>query len=83
QLLRLEKARKVVLEADAVEVKMRKAVKSGAIPKAKGPALYDSAKAKGVITPAEFDLMKQVDAVRLDAVTVDDFSESEYQNKIP
>jgi acyl-CoA dehydrogenase len=83
QLLRLEKARKIVLEADAVENKMRKAVKSGAIPRAKGPALYESAKSSGVITAAEFDLMKQVDAVRLDAVTVDDFSESEYQNKIP
>lgn len=83
QLLRLEKARKIVLEANAVEQKMRKAVKAGTIPKAKGAALYESAKSKGVISAQEFDLMKQVDVVRLDAVTVDDFSEQEYHAKVP
>ena len=82
QLLRLEKARTIVIQAEGVEAKMRKAVKSGAIPKAKGMALYESAKAKGIINDQEFNLLKEVDKVRLDAVTVDDFSEQEYHARI-
>lgn len=82
QLHRLENARKIVIQAETVESKMRKAVKSGAIPKAKGMALYESSKAKGIINEQEFNLLKEVDKVRLDAVTVDDFSEQEYHSKL-
>ena len=83
QLLRLEKARSIVMQAESIEAKMRKAVKAGTIPRAKGTKLYESAKAANIITEQEFNLLKEVDLVRLDAVTVDDFSEQEYQNKIP
>ncbi len=82
QLLRLEKARTIVIQAEGIEAKMRKAVKSGAVPKAKGLMLYESCKAKGIINDQEFALLKEVDKVRLDAVTVDDFSEQEYHSKI-
>lgn len=83
QLLRLEKARSIVIQSESIEAKMRKAVKAGTIPKAKGLKLYESAKAANIITEQEFNLLKEVDLIRLDAVTVDDFSEQEYQNKIP
>ena len=83
QLLRLEKARSIVIQSESIEAKMRKAVKAGTIPKAKGIKLYESAKAANIISDQEFNLLKEVDIVRLDAVTVDDFSEQEYQNKIP
>jgi acyl-CoA dehydrogenase len=82
QLHRLENARRIVIQAESVESKMRKAVKSGAVPKAKGLALYESCKAKGIINDQEFNLLKEVDKVRLDAVTVDDFSEQEYHSKL-
>lgn len=82
QLHRLENARRIVIQAETVEAKMRKAVKSGAVPKAKGMALYESCKSKGIINDQEFNLLKEVDKVRLDAVTVDDFSEQEYHSKL-
>lgn len=82
QLGRLEYAMKVVLKTDAAEMKIRKAIKSGTIPKAKGPVAWESALSKGAITQDEFNLLKEAESVRYDAILVDDFSETEYQEKL-
>lgn len=78
QLGRLEYAMKVVLKTDEAEKKIRKAIRAAVIPKAKGAALWDSALAKNVITQDEYNLLKEAEAVRFDAILVDDFNESEY-----
>lgn len=83
QLGRLEYAMKVVLKTDASEKKIRKAIKAGTIPKAKGPAVWESALAKSVITQEEYNLLKEAEAVRYDAILVDDFSETEYHQPAP
>lgn len=82
QLGRLEYAMKVVLKTDEAEKKIRKAIKAGTIPKAKGPAAWDSALMKSVITQDEFNLLKEAETVRFDAILVDDFSETEYHSDL-
>ena len=72
---RLEYAREIVLKSETIEKKMRDAVKSGKIPKKKGPELLEESRAKGIITSEEHALMKEVASVRWDAIQVDDFSE--------
>ncbi len=78
QLARLEKARKLVIQSDSVERKIRKAIKSKVLPKKKAHLLVDEALQKNVITSDEARLFKEADAIRYDAIMVDDFSEEEY-----
>lgn len=78
QLGRLEYAMKVVLKTDEAEKKIRKAIRSAVIPKAKGAVVWESALSKNVITQDEFNLLKEADSVRFDAILVDDFNETEY-----
>lgn len=80
QLGRLEKARAVVIRADAAEKKIRKAIREKVLPKKKAHMLVDEALAKSVITADEARLMKEADQVRYDAILVDDFSEQEYHS---
>ncbi|MFL6246467.1 MAG: acyl-CoA dehydrogenase [Thermoanaerobaculia bacterium] len=74
----LEETFRVVKRAEAVDKKVRAAVKSKAIPKAKGGALYDSARDKGVITNDEYALLARAEELRAAAIAVDDFSQEEY-----
>jgi acyl-CoA dehydrogenase len=74
----LEETFRVVKRAEAVDKKVRAAVKSKAIPKAKGRALYDSAREKGVITSDEHALLARAEELRAAAIAVDDFSQEEY-----
>jgi acyl-CoA dehydrogenase len=83
QTARLENAFNIVTRAEAAEKKIRSAIKSGSIPKKKGPASWDDALAKKIISQEEYKLLSEADKVRYDAILVDDFSEPEYQNKIP
>ncbi len=80
QLGMLEHTFKIVKQAEAVERKMRKAVKDKAIPKARGKALIESAEAKGIITKDEVKLLGQADLLRTEAIQVDSFSQDEYVN---
>lgn len=74
----LEEAFRVVKRAEAVDKKVRAAVKEQKIPRAKGAALYESALAKGVITSDEHALLGRADELRAAAIAVDDFSQEEY-----
>ncbi|MGE3756803.1 MAG: acyl-CoA dehydrogenase [Pseudobdellovibrionaceae bacterium] len=78
QMARLERAFKMVKKAEAAEKTIRKAIKAGTLPKKKVANLLDEARDKGVITMEEYNLIKESEAVRWDAIQVDDFSEEEY-----
>lgn len=82
QTARLENAFIVVNKAETAEKKIRSAIKAGSIPKKKGRAAWDDALAKKIISEEEFRLLSEADQVRFDAILVDDFTESEYQNNI-
>ena len=83
QTARLENAFTVVTKAEAAEKKIRAAIKAGSIPKKKGRAAWDDALSKKIITDDDYRLLSEADQVRYDAILVDDYNESEYQNKIP
>jgi len=74
----LEEAFTVVKRAEATERKVRKAVKTKAIPKLRGEAAAKAALEKNVITQAEFDELAKADQLRWEAIQVDDFTEDEY-----
>ena len=82
QTARLEHAFNIVTRADAAEKKIRSAIKAGSIPKKKGVAAWDDALAKKIISQDEYKLLSEADKVRYDAILVDDYSETEYQNKL-
>jgi acyl-CoA dehydrogenase len=78
QLGKLEETFKIVKRAEAIEKRMRQAVKAKTIPKAKGKVLSDSALAKGVITKEEYTDVIRADELRNEAIQVDSFTQDEY-----
>lgn len=83
QLGRLEYAFTVTLQAEAAEKKIKKAIREGVLPKKKTNLLLDEARGKNIISEAELKLIQESDAVRYDAILVDDFSEEQYHaNKV-
>jgi acyl-CoA dehydrogenase len=74
----LEETFKVVKRAEAAEKKIRKAIKSKTIQKAKGPAAAKSALDAKVISQGEFDDLNRAEQMRFEAIQVDDFSQEEY-----
>jgi acyl-CoA dehydrogenase len=82
QTARLENAFIVVTKAESAEKKIRAAIKAGSLPRKKGKASWDEALAKKIISDEDYRLLSEADHVRFDAILVDEYSESEYQNKI-
>lgn len=82
QTARLENAFIVVTKAETAEKKIRSAIKAGSIAKRKGRAAWDDALAKKIISEEEYRLLSEADQVRFDAILVDQYNETEYQNKI-
>lgn len=78
QLHRLENAFSLVLKAEAVEKKIKKAIRDGLLARKKIALLLDEARGKNVISEEEYKLIQLSDSVRYDAILVDDFSEEEY-----
>ena len=77
-LKRLEDTFTVVKAAEGTEKKIRKALKEKKLPKVKGAQLVEEALKANVITQAEAVNLKKAEEMRLDAITVDDFSQDEY-----
>jgi acyl-CoA dehydrogenase len=75
---RIEDTFKVVKVAEATEKKIRKALKTKKLPKVKGLQLVEEALKAGVITQVEAANLKKAEEMRLNAITVDDFSQEEY-----
>jgi hypothetical protein len=78
QLGLLEETFRVVKRAESVDKKVRAAVKSKVLAKAKGAALYAAALEKSVITTEEHALLARAEELRSAAIQVDDFSQDEY-----
>jgi acyl-CoA dehydrogenase len=78
QLALLEETFRTVKLAEAVDRKVRAAVKARTLAKAKGRALYDNALTGGVITADEHALLARAEQLRNEAIQVDDFSQEEY-----
>ncbi|MEX0928321.1 MAG: acyl-CoA dehydrogenase [Balneolales bacterium] len=76
----LEHAFLLVSESDLVFKKIRQAVKSGKLPKAKPNALVAKALEQKIITKDEADLVKKAEEARYEAITVDSFTQEEYMS---
>lgn len=80
-LARLEHAYTVIRQAEAVEKKVRAAVRAKKLQK-KSKTLLDDALKANVITSQEHQLLAEAERLRMDAIQVDDYSESEYLSGI-
>tara|TARA_B100001248_G_scaffold59027_1_gene40139 strand:+ start:33802 stop:36252 length:2451 start_codon:yes stop_codon:yes gene_type:complete len=69
---------KAIKASADIEKKIRRAMRKKEMPKIKGPAALDKALELGVITQAEFEQVQAAEALRNDAIQVDDFSPEEY-----
>lgn len=78
QIGRLEHAMKLTLSAQAIEKKVYKARRSGALPRLKGTPLLQAAKDKNIITAEEFSTVEKAAQARWVAIQVDDFSQEEF-----
>ncbi|MCB0412187.1 MAG: DUF1974 domain-containing protein, partial [Bdellovibrionales bacterium] len=74
----LEKAYAAIRNAEVVESKIKKAIKAKSLPKKKVSKLIDLALEKSVITTDEHKLIKEAEALRYDAIQVDEFTEEQY-----
>lgn len=77
---RQDAAFRAVKQSEAIEKKIYKAVKAKQIAKVKGPAIVGVALKAGVITQDEVAVLEKAQALRLDAIMVDDFTLEEYKN---
>ncbi len=80
-LRKMEVAFKVVKTAEEAEKKIRKAIKAKKLAKGKIAQLIEEATKKGIISEIEAANLKKAEEVRLQAITVDDFSQEEYLGK--
>jgi acyl-CoA dehydrogenase len=71
---RLENALKKVTAAEAVEQKLRSAVRNGLIEKRDGGSYAEEAVLRGIITREEADILRSADVARRDVIRVDDFT---------
>ena len=72
-LAQLERAFVLAREGRPLYRKIRDAVKAGELPKARPKRLVDEALAANVITDEEYDVLKEAEAARMEAVRVDAF----------
>ncbi|MCC7441584.1 MAG: acyl-CoA dehydrogenase [Bdellovibrionales bacterium] len=79
RVVEIEEAFRLTWEAEAVERKVRKAVRGGKLRKVKGPKQYDEALGAGVITKDEFNVMAKAVEARDKAIQVDEFTLEEYR----
>lgn len=83
QTARLENAFNVAVRAESAEKKIRSAYRAGSIKNKKGLPAWDEALGKKIVSQEEYRLLTEADKIRFDAILVDDFSEKEYQDKMP
>ena len=76
---RIEDALPKVIAAEAIEKKLREALKAKRLAGAEGEALLDAAMQAGVITADEAQLVMAADAARRAVIRVDDFPADYWQ----
>ena len=74
---RINAALPKVIAAEPVERKFHKAIKSGQIEALTTEAQLQEAQLKGILTANEVEILKELHALTLDAISVDDFDPSE------
>lgn len=74
----LDHAMAKTVEAATSERKIKKAIKAKLLPKKSIRSLLDTAVEKNIITASEKNLISEAEALRWDAIQVDDFSQDEY-----
>jgi acyl-CoA dehydrogenase len=79
-LRQADEAFKLVKAAEPIEKKLMKAVRKKELPRLKGPALVAAALEKGLLNEIEVATLKKAHAMSYEAISVDDFSQSEYKN---
>lgn len=77
-LARLDQTFKMVKKSEAIEKKIRKAVRAKTLPKKRTIDLLNLALEKSVITQEEFQTLKKTEEMRSDAVQVDSFTQEQY-----
>lgn len=75
---RLEHAFRLCSEAEPILKKIKDAVRSKQLPKAKPAELLDAAVKAGLVTPTEADTVRKAEEARNAAIQVDSFSLEEY-----
>ena len=75
---RMEKAYYKIREAEPVAKKIKKAMRKKELPKGRIYSALDGALEKKIITQQEFDLVKEAERLRYDAIQVDSFNDKEY-----
>ncbi|MEM1042816.1 MAG: acyl-CoA dehydrogenase [Bacteroidota bacterium] len=77
---RLEHALGLAYESEGVMQKVKKAIRRKELPRKVAPkVLVEQAVEKGIITPAEAQLLQDANAARQDAIQVDSFTLDEYK----
>ncbi len=80
-LTRLDQTFKMVKSAEAVERKIKQAVRAKTLPRKRVAQLFDEALAQKVISQEEYDMVKKAQEMRNDAIQVDSFTQEEYVNR--
>ncbi|MBK8097901.1 MAG: acyl-CoA dehydrogenase [Planctomycetes bacterium] len=75
---RLERALQLCADAEPIQKKLREAVKSGRLPKARPEHLLDPAVEAGILTENERRLLRDAESARAEAIAVDSFTLDEY-----
>ena len=75
---RLEHALQLCTDAEPVLKKLKDAVRSARLPKARPEQLLDQAVEKGILSEAERQLVRDAEVARAEAVAVDSFTLQEY-----
>lgn len=79
---RYEHTLKLVTEANAVYLRIMKAIKAKKIPRGKPHLMIDKALEAGVISAEDADLVKRAEAARADAIQVDSFALEGFQSAL-
>jgi acyl-CoA dehydrogenase len=79
QLAKLELAMRLSAESDAVNKKVRRAVKKKIIAKQPPQELFKAALEKSIITQQEYDVLARAETIRNQVIQVDDFALDEYK----
>lgn len=77
-LARLDFALVKIMESVAIEKKIKKAIRAKTLPKKNIKSLLDEAVSKNVITAQEKTVIAEAEALRWDAIQVDDFTQEQY-----
>jgi acyl-CoA dehydrogenase len=81
QLAKLEMAMRLTAESDAVNHKVRRAVKKKILSKQPAAELFKAALEKNIINQQEYDVLARAETLRNQVIQVDDFDLKEYKGQ--